>query len=69
MQDIRDEINNLIWCKLGYRLVLDPLGKLVDSHNTWVKPPGAVVKGPIISRLQQAKGQDGGMVMRLRAGT
>jgi hypothetical protein len=30
-----------------------------------VKPPGAVVKGPIISRLQQAKGQDGGMVMRL----
>jgi hypothetical protein len=29
-----------------------------------VKPPGAVVKGPIISRLQQANGQDGGMVMR-----
>jgi hypothetical protein len=33
MQDIRDEINNLIWCELGYRLVLDPLGKLVDSHQ------------------------------------
>jgi hypothetical protein len=33
--------------------------------NTWVKPPGAVVKGPIISRLQQANGQDGGMVIRL----
>jgi hypothetical protein len=25
--------------------------------NTWVKPPGAFVKGPIISRLQQANGQ------------
>jgi hypothetical protein len=58
VQDIRDEINNPIWCELGYRLVLDPLGKLID---------GAVVKGPIISRLQQAKGQDGGMVMRLWA--
>jgi hypothetical protein len=33
MQDIRDEINNPIWCELGYRLVLDPLGKLVDSHQ------------------------------------
>jgi hypothetical protein len=33
MQDIRDEIINSIWCELGYRLVLDPLGKLVDSHQ------------------------------------
>jgi hypothetical protein len=33
MQDIRDEINNSIWCELGYQLVFDPLGKLVDSHQ------------------------------------
>jgi hypothetical protein len=33
MQDIGDEINNPIWCELGYSLVLDPLGKLVDSHQ------------------------------------
>jgi hypothetical protein len=33
MQDIRDEINNSIWCELGYRLVLNPLDKLVDSHQ------------------------------------
>jgi hypothetical protein len=33
MQDIGDEINNAIWCELGYRLVLDLLGKLVDSHQ------------------------------------
>jgi hypothetical protein len=33
MQDIGDEINNSIWCELGYRLVLDLLGKLVDSHQ------------------------------------
>jgi hypothetical protein len=40
MQDIGDEINNSIWCELGYWLVLDPLGKLVNSHqymgeNAW----------------------------------
>jgi hypothetical protein len=39
------------------------------TTNTWVKPLGAVVKGPIMSRPQQAKGQDGGMVMRLCVGT
>jgi hypothetical protein len=33
MQDIGDEINNSIWCELGYWLVLDLLGKLVDSHQ------------------------------------
>ena len=29
------------------------------------KPPGAIGSGPIMSRLQQAKGQGGGMVIRL----
>jgi hypothetical protein len=33
MQDIGDEINDSIWCELGYRFVLDPLGKLVDGHQ------------------------------------
>jgi hypothetical protein len=33
MQDIGDEINNSIRCEFGYRLVLNPLGKLVDSHQ------------------------------------
>jgi hypothetical protein len=65
MQDVGDEINDSVWCELGYRLVLDPLGKLVDCYNMWVKPPRAVVNGPNISRLQQANGQDGGMVIRL----
>jgi hypothetical protein len=64
MQDIGDEINNSIWCELSYRLVLNHLVNLSIATNTWVKPPGTVVKGPIISRLQQANGQDGGMVMR-----
>jgi hypothetical protein len=41
------------------------LVNLSIATNTWVKPPGTVVKGPIISRLQQATGQDGSMVMRL----
>jgi hypothetical protein len=69
MQDIGDEIDNSIRCEFGYKLVLDPLDKLVDSHQHMVKLPGAIAKGPIISRLQQANGQDGGMVMRLWAGT
>jgi hypothetical protein len=33
MKDVGDEIKDFIWCELGYRLVLDPLGKLVDSHQ------------------------------------
>jgi hypothetical protein len=41
------------------------LVNLSIATRTWVKPPGAVVKGPIMSRLQQVKGQDGGMGMRL----
>jgi hypothetical protein len=65
MQDIGDEINNSIWCELGYRLVLDPLGKLVNSHQYMGETAWRSCEGPIISRLQQANGQDGGMVMRL----
>jgi hypothetical protein len=41
------------------------LVNLSIATNTWVKPCGAVVNGPIMSRLQQANGQDGGMVIRL----
>jgi len=41
------------------------LVNLSTATRTCVKPPGAVGSGPIISRLQQAKGQDGGMVIRL----
>jgi hypothetical protein len=46
MQDIRDEINNSIWCELGYRLVLDPLGKLVDSHQYMCETTWRHCKGP-----------------------
>jgi hypothetical protein len=65
MQDIRDEVNNPIWVSLAIGLYLIHLVNLSIATKTWVKPPGAVVKGPIISRLQQANGQDDGMVMRL----
>jgi hypothetical protein len=43
--------------------------RLSMATNTWVKIPGAIVRGPIMSRPQQAKGQDDGMVMRLCART
>jgi hypothetical protein len=33
MQNVGDEINDSVWCELGYRLVLDPLGKLVDCYQ------------------------------------
>ena len=41
------------------------LVNLSTVTNTCVKPPGAVGSGPIMSRLPQVKGQDGGMVIRL----
>jgi hypothetical protein len=65
MQDIRDEVDHPVWSKLDDRFELNPLGKLVDSHKDMSKPLGAVVKGPIMSRLQHANGQEGGMVIRL----
>jgi hypothetical protein len=46
MQDIGDEINNSIWCELGYRLVLDPLGKLVDSHQYMGETAWCHCEGP-----------------------
>ena len=36
---------------------------LSTATNMCVKPPGAVGSGPIMSRLPQANGQDGGMVI------
>jgi hypothetical protein len=44
MQDIRDEIDNLIWCELGIGLYSIHLVNLSIATNTWVKLPGAVVK-------------------------
>ena len=41
------------------------LVNLLTATNTCVKPPGAVGSSPIMSRLQQANGQDGGMVIKL----
>jgi hypothetical protein len=41
------------------------LVNLSMATNTYVKPPGAIVKGPIMSRPQHANGHEGGMVMRL----
>jgi hypothetical protein len=38
---------------------------LLMATNTCVKPPGAVVKGPIMSKPQHANGHEGGMVIRL----
>jgi hypothetical protein len=35
------------------------------ATNTCVKPPGTVVKGPIMSKPQHANGHEGGMVIRL----
>jgi hypothetical protein len=46
MQDVRDEINNSIWCELGYQLILDLLGKLVDSHQYMDETTGRRCEGP-----------------------
>ena len=41
------------------------LVNLSTATNICVKPPSAVGSGPIMSQLQQANGQDGGMLIRL----
>jgi hypothetical protein len=46
-------------------LYLIHLVNLSMATNTCVKPPGAFVKGPIMSRPQHASGHKGGIVMRL----
>jgi hypothetical protein len=33
--------------------------------NTWIKHPGTVVKGPIMSRPRHVNDHEGGMVIRL----
>jgi hypothetical protein len=46
MQDVIDEINDSIWRELSYRLILDPLGKLVDSHQYMGETTLRHCKGP-----------------------
>ena len=41
------------------------LVNLSTATNMCVKSPCAAGSGPIMSRLQQANGQDGGMVIKL----
>ena len=41
------------------------LVNLSTATRMCVKPPGAVGSGPIMSRLQQVNGHDGGMVIKL----
>ena len=49
-------------------LTLIHLVNLSTATRMCLKPPGAVRSGPIMSKLQHANGQDGGMMMRLWAG-
>ena len=44
------------------------LVNLSTATSTWLNPPGATVRGPIMSRLQQANSHDGEIVIRLCAG-
>jgi hypothetical protein len=46
MQNIRDEVDDPIWRELGYRLVLDLLRKLVDSHQNMGKTAWCRHEGP-----------------------
>jgi hypothetical protein len=50
---------------LAIGLYLIHLANLSMATNTCVKSPGAVVKDPIMSRPQLAKGHEGGLVMRV----
>jgi hypothetical protein len=46
MQDVRAEINDSVWRELGYRLVLDLLGKLVDCYQYMGETTWRRCKGP-----------------------
>ena len=50
-------------------LYLIHLVNLSTATSKWLNPPGATVNGPIMSKLQQANGHDGGIVIKLCAGT
>ena len=41
------------------------LVNLSTATSTRLNPPGATIKGPIMSRLQQANDHDGGIVIKL----
>jgi hypothetical protein len=69
VQDIRDEVNNPIWCELGYRLVLNPLGKLVDSHQNMGEIVWHRCEGPNHVEAPTSKGLGWRYGMRLWAGT
>jgi hypothetical protein len=56
VQDIRDEVNNPIWCELGYRFVLNPLGKLVDSHQNMGETAWRRCEGPNHVEAPTSKG-------------
>jgi hypothetical protein len=56
VQDIRDEINSPIWCELGYRLVLDPLGELVDSYQHMGETAWRHCEGPNHIKAPASKG-------------
>jgi hypothetical protein len=63
MQDIEDEINDSIWCELGYRLVFDPLGKFVHGHQYVGEAAWRHCEGP--NYIEALASEDGGMVIRL----
>jgi hypothetical protein len=71
-------LGKLKWCKMSQMKVTTRSAEsiaigLYSIHlvnlsvvtNTCVKRLGAVVKGPMMSRPQHAKGHEGGIVMRL----
>ena len=49
-------------------LYLIHLVNLSTATSTRLNPPGATVNGPIMSKLQQVNGHDGGIVIKLCAG-
>ena len=62
MDDIFEELDCLLCNGQNKRLVFDPLGELVNGDVYIPKPPGAGLKGPIMSSPQHAKGQEARMV-------
>jgi hypothetical protein len=65
MHELVQEVEYSVGLWAGDRLDFDPLGELIDSHQNSFESSGAIGRGPIMSRPQQAKGQVGGIVTSL----
>ena len=69
VDDIFEELDCFLCSSRDKWFIFNPLGELLMATYMYQKPPGAGLKGPIISSPHHAKGLEAGMVCSSCAGT